>query len=134
VQVPVTDPLLLIPAMAYVTRNLGFGVTCAVSYEHPYMLARRFSTLDHLTGGRIGWNIVTAYLDSAAKDIGLPRQPEYDTRYDIAEEYMQIVYKLWEGSWEVRAGPRIGIGNTLFPIPNRPPGRARSRSALDSID
>src|SRR5258706_676830 len=53
VQVPVNDPLLLIPAMAYVTRNLGFGVTCAVSYEHPYTLARRFSTLDHPTGGRI---------------------------------------------------------------------------------
>jgi FMN-dependent oxidoreductase (nitrilotriacetate monooxygenase family) len=100
VQVPVNDPLLLIPAMAYVTRNLGFGVTCSVSYEHPFMLARRFSTLDHLTGGRIGWNIVTGYLDSAAKGIGLPRQAEHDTRYDIAEEYMQIVYKLWEGSWE----------------------------------
>jgi len=67
VQVPVNDPLLLIPAMAYVTRNLGFGVTCAVSYEHPYTLARRFSTLDHLTGGRIGWNVVTGYLNSAAK-------------------------------------------------------------------
>jgi alkanesulfonate monooxygenase len=100
VQVPVNDPLLLIPAMAYVTRNLGFGVTCAVSYEHPYTLARRFSTLDHLTGGRIGWNIVTGYLNSAAKGMGLARQPEHDTRYDIAEEYMQIVYKLWEGSWE----------------------------------
>jgi alkanesulfonate monooxygenase len=96
--VPVNDPLLLIPAMAYVTRNLGFGVTCAVSYEHPYTLARRFSTLDHLTGGRIGWNVVTGYLNSAAKGIGLARQ--HDTRYEIAEEYMQIVYKLWEGSWE----------------------------------
>jgi hypothetical protein len=71
VQVPVNDPLLLIPAMAYATRNLGFGVTCAVSYEHPYTLARRFSTLDHLTGGRIGWNVVTGYLNSAAKGIGL---------------------------------------------------------------
>ena len=103
VQVPVNDPLLLIPAMAYVTRNLGFGVTCAVSYEHPYTLARRFSTLDHLTGGRIGWNVVTGYLNSAAKGIGLARQPEHDTRYEIAEEYMQIVYKLWEGSWEDEA-------------------------------
>ncbi|HEX3417744.1 MAG TPA: LLM class flavin-dependent oxidoreductase, partial [Stellaceae bacterium] len=100
VQTPVNDPLLLIPAMAYVTRNLGFGVTCAVSHEHPYTLARRFSTLDHLTGGRIGWNIVTGYLNSAAKGIGRARQPEHDTRYEIAEEYMQIVYKLWEGSWE----------------------------------
>jgi alkanesulfonate monooxygenase SsuD/methylene tetrahydromethanopterin reductase-like flavin-dependent oxidoreductase (luciferase family) len=101
--VPVNDPLLLIPAMAYVTRNLGFGVTCAVSYEHPYILARRFSTLDHLTGGRIGWNIVTGYLNSAAKGMGLAQQPEHDTRYEIAEEYMQIVYKLWEGSWEDEA-------------------------------
>ncbi|HZU88719.1 MAG TPA: NtaA/DmoA family FMN-dependent monooxygenase, partial [Stellaceae bacterium] len=100
VQVPVNDPLLLVPAMAHVTRDLGFGVTCAVSYEHPYMLARRFSTLDHLTGGRIGWNVVTGYLNSAAKGVGLARQPEHDARYDIAEEYMQIVYKLWEGSWE----------------------------------
>src|SRR3984893_6633505 len=100
VQVPVNDPLLLIPAMAYVTRNLGFGVTCAVTYEPPYTLARRFSTLDHLTGGGIGWNVVTGYLNSAAKGIGLARQPEHDTRYEIAEEYMQIVYKLWEGSWE----------------------------------
>ena len=104
VQVPVNDPLLLIPAMAYVTRNLGFGVTCAVSYVHLYTLARRFSTLDHLTGGRIGWNVVTGYLNSAAKGIGLARQPEHDTRYEIAEEYMQIVYKLWEGSWEDEGG------------------------------
>jgi FMN-dependent oxidoreductase (nitrilotriacetate monooxygenase family) len=100
VQVPVNDPLLVIPAMAYVTENLAFGVTCAVSYEHPYTLARRFSTLDHLTRGRIGWNIVTGYLNSAAKGMGLTRQPEHDTRYEIAEEYMEIVYKLWEGSWE----------------------------------
>jgi FMN-dependent oxidoreductase (nitrilotriacetate monooxygenase family) len=99
-QVPVNDPLLVVPAMAYVTQNLGFGVTAAVSYEHPYTLARRFSTLDHLTGGRIGWNIVTGYLNSAAKGMGLARQPEHDTRYEIAEEYMQIMYKLWEGSWE----------------------------------
>src|SRR3984893_18136337 len=56
--------------------------------------------LDHVTGGRIGWNVVTGYLNSAAKGIGLARQPEHDTRYEIAEEYMQIVYNLWEGSWE----------------------------------
>src|ERR1700719_29666 len=116
VQVPVNDPLLLIPAMAYVTRNLGFGVTCAVSYEHPYTLARRFSTLDHLTGGRIGWNVVTGYLNSAAKGIGLARQPEHDTRYEIAEEYMQIVYRLWEGSWEDGAVLR-GRDRRLFADP-----------------
>ncbi len=100
VQVPVNDPLMLVPAMAAVTENLGFGVTCTLSYEHPYPFARRMSTLDHLTNGRIGWNIVTGYLNSAAKGVGLARQEGHDTRYEIAEDYMQLVYKLWEGSWE----------------------------------
>ena len=118
VQVPVNDPLLLVPAMAQVTDNLGFGVTCAVSYEHPYMLARRFSTLDHLTRGRIGWNIVTGYLNSAAKGVGLPRQPQHDARYDIADDYMQVVYKLWEGSWEDGAVLRDRAGR-VFARPDK---------------
>ena len=100
VQIPVNDPLLLIPAMAYATQNLGFGVTCNLTYEPPYTFARRMSTLDHLTKGRIGWNIVTGYLDSAARGMGMAQQPEHDSRYDVAEEYMQVVYQLWEGSWE----------------------------------
>ena len=100
VQIPVNDPLLLIPAMAYATRHLGFGVTCNLTYEPPYTFARRMSTLDHLTKGRIGWNVVTGYLDSAARGMGLAQQPEHDSRYDVAEEYMQVAYKLWEGSWE----------------------------------
>jgi alkanesulfonate monooxygenase len=100
VQVPVNDPLMLIPAMALVTEHLGFGVTCTLTYEPPYPFARRMSTLDHLTKGRIGWNIVTGYLDSAAKGMGLPRQHGHDRRYDIAEDYMAAVYKLWEGSWQ----------------------------------
>jgi FMN-dependent oxidoreductase (nitrilotriacetate monooxygenase family) len=99
-QVPVNDPLMLIPAMASVTRHLGFGVTCNLSYEPPYPFARRMSTLDHLTEGRIGWNVVTGYLDSAAKAMGRDRQTAHDERYDVAEEYMQVVYKLWEASWE----------------------------------
>ncbi len=106
VQVPVNDPVLLIPAMAAVTEHLGFGVTCALSYEPPYPLARRMSTLDHLTRGRIGWNIVTGYLDSAAAGMGLGAQPGHDQRYEIADEYMEIVYRLWEGSWEEGAVPR----------------------------
>jgi len=67
VQVPVNDPTLVIPAMAAVTQHLGFGVTANLIYEQPFLFARRMSTLDHLTGGRIGWNIVTGYLDSAAR-------------------------------------------------------------------
>ncbi len=100
VQIPVNDPLLLIPAMAYATKHLGFGVTCNLTYEPPYTFARRMSTLDHLTKGRIGWNVVTGYLDSAARGMGMAQQPEHDSRYDVAEEYMQVAYKLWEGSWE----------------------------------
>ena len=103
VQVPVNDPMLLIPAMAAATRHLGFGVTANLTYEAPYLFARRMSTLDHLTGGRIGWNIVTGYLDSAARANGLSGQTAHDDRYDLADEYMSLVYKLWEGSWEDEA-------------------------------
>ncbi|HZC16930.1 MAG TPA: LLM class flavin-dependent oxidoreductase [Caulobacteraceae bacterium] len=100
VQAPVNDPTLLIPAMAAATRHLGFVVTCNLTYEQPFLFARRMSTLDHLTGGRMGWNIVTGYLDSAARSIGLAGQTAHDDRYDLADEYMELVYKLWEGSWE----------------------------------
>ena len=100
VQVPVNDPVLLIPAMAQVTEHLGFGVTSTLSYEPPYPFARRMSTLDHLTRGRAGWNIVTGYLNSAAAGMGLTVQPRHEERYEIADEYMQVVYRLWEGSWE----------------------------------
>jgi FMN-dependent oxidoreductase (nitrilotriacetate monooxygenase family) len=105
-QVPVNDPLLLISAMAAVTRNLGFGVTCTLSYEPPYPFARRMSTLDHLTEGRIGWNVVTGYLDSAARGAGKEKQTAHDDRYDVADEYMDVVYKLWEASWEDDAAVR----------------------------
>lgn len=100
IQIPVNDPLMLVTAMAAVTENIGFGVTCTLSYEPPYPFARRMSTLDHLTGGRIGWNIVTGYLDSAARGMGKDHQKTHDDRYDVAEEYMEVVYKLWEASWE----------------------------------
>jgi long-chain alkane monooxygenase len=98
--IPVNDPLQLVPAMALVTKNLGFGLTASLSFEHPYTFARRLSTLDHLTKGRAGWNIVTSYLDSGAKNVGLTGQRAHDDRYDVADEYMEVCYKLWEGSWE----------------------------------
>lgn len=99
-QVPINDPSLIVPAMAMATEHLGFGVTCTLSYEPPYPFARRMSTLDHLTNGRIGWNIVTGYLDSAAKGSGLSKQATHDLRYAVADEYMDVVYKLWEASWD----------------------------------
>ncbi|AOJ07693.1 LLM class flavin-dependent oxidoreductase [Burkholderia mayonis] len=100
VQVPVNDPLLVVPAMAQVTRHLGFGVTANLTYEPPYLFARRMSTLDHLTKGRVGWNIVTGYLDSAARGMGLVKQIGHDDRYARGDDYMDVVYKLWERSWD----------------------------------
>jgi FMN-dependent oxidoreductase (nitrilotriacetate monooxygenase family) len=100
-QVPVNDPFGAISAMAAVTSNVCFGVTAAVTYEQPYILARRLSTLDHLTKGRVAWNVVSSYLNSAALNIGMDRQMEHDERYDMADEYLDVVYKLWEGSNKV---------------------------------
>ena len=86
--------------MAAVTQNLGFGITVNLSYESPYQFARRFASLDHLTQGRIGWNIVTGYLDSAERLIGQKGLKDHDLRYEQAEEFLQLCYKFWEGSWE----------------------------------
>lgn len=99
-QIPNLDPLAVIPAMAAVTRHLGFGVTFSTSYEPPFAFARRMSTLDHLTRGRVGWNVVTSYLPNAARNFSLAEEIPHDRRYQIADEYLDVLYKLWEGSWD----------------------------------
>jgi FMN-dependent oxidoreductase (nitrilotriacetate monooxygenase family) len=76
------------------------------------------STLDHLTGGRIGWNIVTGYLDSAARALGYDGQMQHDDRYDLADEYMDAVYALWEGSWADDA-VRRDAANRVYTDPAR---------------
>ena len=111
-QVPVNDPFGAVSAMAAATTDLCFGITAAVTFEQPYILARRLSTLDHLTKGRVAWNVVSSYLNSAALNIGLDRQMAHDERYDMADEYMDVVYKLWEASWEdgaVRRDKALGV-------------------------
>ncbi|WP_370692783.1 LLM class flavin-dependent oxidoreductase [Methylobacterium sp.] len=112
VQLPVNDPTVLVSAMAAVTKHLGFGLTVNVHTEAPSTFARRISTLDHLTEGRIGWNIVTGYLDSAHRGQGSGALPAHDRRYDYAEEYLEVLYKLWEGSWDdaaVRRDPAARV-------------------------
>lgn len=99
VQIPSADPTLFVSAMALVTKHLGFGITANMTLDHPYHFARRFSTLDHLTQGRIGWNIVTGYLDSGARGMGFDAGRAHDDRYDVAEDFLAATYKLWEGSW-----------------------------------
>jgi alkanesulfonate monooxygenase SsuD/methylene tetrahydromethanopterin reductase-like flavin-dependent oxidoreductase (luciferase family) len=82
-----------ISAMAAVTKNLAFGITASTSFEQPFLLAKRFSTLDHLTNGRVGWNIVTSYKKAAFKAIGLDSPIEHDQRYRQADEYLRVLYK-----------------------------------------
>jgi FMN-dependent oxidoreductase (nitrilotriacetate monooxygenase family) len=99
-QVPVNDPALLIPAMAYATEHLGFAFTSSVLQYHPFIFARLISTLDHLTKGRIAWNVVTTYLESAARSLGQAGLQPHDERYEMADEYLAVCSKLWEASWE----------------------------------
>ena len=95
--------------MAMVTENLGFGITCTLSFKPPYPFARRMSSLDHLTDGRVGWSIVTGYLNSAARGVSGTDQTGHEPAYEIGDEYMDVIHKLWEGSWEDGAvGPRPG--------------------------
>ncbi|HIW90825.1 MAG TPA: LLM class flavin-dependent oxidoreductase [Candidatus Corynebacterium avicola] len=114
-QVPVNDPLPLISAMATVTEHLGFGLTTGTAFEHPFPFARRITTLDQLTNGRLGWNVVTGYLPSAAENTRSRGQLDtfdHDARYDHADEYLEVLYKFWEGSWEddaVLADPLTGV-------------------------
>jgi FMN-dependent oxidoreductase (nitrilotriacetate monooxygenase family) len=117
VQVPAIDPVLVIPAAAAVTRHLGFAVTYSTSYHQPYQCARVFSTLDHLTGGRIGWNVVTSDL-RLAEGTGMAEQCPHDARYDRADEYMDVVTRLWEDSWQDGAVLRDPDSDT-FADPSR---------------
>jgi len=111
------DPVPIISAMAAVTESVAFAPTISTSYVNPYILARQLSTLDHLTEGRVGWNIVTSYGTGPARAMGQKDVVPHDERYLIADEYMevklpvlkivkvlfanviQVVYKLWESSW-----------------------------------
>lgn len=99
VQVPGNDPTLLFPLLAHHTRHLGFIATYSTTYYQPFLTAKLFSSLDHFTGGRVGWNIVTSYLASAERN-GLGAMLSHDERYAQAEEYMEVVYRLWEQSWD----------------------------------
>lgn len=118
VQIPSNDPLLVIPAMAAATRHLGFAATFSTTYEPPFAFARRASTLDHLTKGRFGWNVVTSYLPNAARNFGLENEVEHDKRYEIADEYLDVLYKLWEGSWDDDAVIQDRV-NRVYTDPNK---------------
>lgn len=97
IQFPTPDVMLLLPMMAAVTERLGLVSTLSTTYNHPYSAVRQFSTLDHLTKGRIGWNVVTSFQPREAANYGIEPVP-HDERYVRAEEYMEVCKQLW-ASW-----------------------------------
>ena len=101
-----------------VTEHLGIGITASTTFEHPYTFARRLSTADHLTKGRVGWNIVTSYLESGAKNISEGGLRKHANRYEVAAEYIEVLYKLFEGSWEEDAVVR-DRHNRVFTHPEK---------------
>jgi FMN-dependent oxidoreductase (nitrilotriacetate monooxygenase family) len=92
------EPTLLLAALVATTSRIGLIATASTSYNEPYNLARRFASLDHLSGGRAGWNIVTTAGAVAARNFGLDDQPLHRTRYERADEFLEVSTKLWD-SW-----------------------------------
>ena len=98
VQFPSNDPMVMISALAQATKHLGFIYTSTVTAVLPFMFARQASSLDHLTKGRIGWNVVSGSTGNGARSLGTDGLNEHSKRYNIADEYLEVTYKLWEGS------------------------------------
>jgi FMN-dependent oxidoreductase (nitrilotriacetate monooxygenase family) len=113
---PPHDPVVLLSALASSTERLGLAVTLSVSAIHPYQAVRSLSTLDYLSQGRIGWNIVTGHLRGEHRALGL-QQLDHDERYDRAEEYMDLCYAFWNG---VREGALLKDRNSgMFADPGK---------------
>jgi FMN-dependent oxidoreductase (nitrilotriacetate monooxygenase family) len=93
------DLVPLMTAMAMATTHLGLGATYSTTYYTPFHIARLFATLDHLSGGRVACNVVTSLNDAEAQNYGLQRHMAHDARYDVADEFLEVVYGLWD-TWE----------------------------------
>lgn len=117
IQFPTHDPVLLVSRLSAVTEHLGFAVTMSTSFYPPYMTARKMSTLDHITKGRIGWNIVNSLSSAEARNFGMTELLPHDERYDRADEYMEVCYKLWD-SWDPDAMV-MDMENKVFADPDK---------------
>ncbi|MBS0562155.1 MAG: NtaA/DmoA family FMN-dependent monooxygenase, partial [Proteobacteria bacterium] len=98
-QLNLLDPLMVLPYVARATTHLGLGITLSTTFYHPFHLARMLASLDHLTGGRIAWNVVTSITDLEARNFGLPKMPDRETRYERAEESVDACMALWD-TWQ----------------------------------
>ncbi len=99
---PKGDPLSIAPVLAKATEHIGIISTASTSFYPPFLLARAIATIDHISGGRAGWNIVTSSEDRAAQNFNLDKLYEHDTRYEMADEFVEVAEKLWS-SWDADA-------------------------------
>ncbi len=107
------EPLTVLSALASVTRHLGLVGTLSTSYSEPFTAARQFASLDHLSHGRAGWNVVTSPLEGSAKNFSREKHPDHALRYRIADEYLDVVKGLWD-SWEEDAFIRDKASGQFF--------------------
>ncbi|KIP89075.1 MULTISPECIES: LLM class flavin-dependent oxidoreductase [Pseudomonas] len=107
------EPLTVLSALAAVTENIGLVATVTVSYTEPFQVARQFASLDHISGGRAGWNVVTSWLSGTADNFGKAEHPPHATRYRIAREHVNVVKGLWD-SWEDDAFTRDKQSGEFF--------------------
>ena len=115
------EPVTLFSALSTVTSHIGFIATASTTYEDPYLLARKFASLDHLSAGRSGWNVVTSTDDATARNFGRERQAVATDRYNRAEEFVDTVTALWD-SWEDDAFVRDKASGQFFdPAKLHPP-------------
>ncbi|WP_027091737.1 LLM class flavin-dependent oxidoreductase [Cohnella thermotolerans] len=107
------EPITILSALAAVTSRIGLVGTLSTSYSEPFTVARQFASLDHISGGRAGWNVVTSPLEGSALNYGKTEHPSHDERYQIAEEYLQVTKGLWD-SWEDDAFVRDKESGVFF--------------------
>ncbi|KAB0677605.1 LLM class flavin-dependent oxidoreductase [Aureimonas leprariae] len=121
------EPLTLLAALATVTSRIGLVATASTTYNEPYTLARKFASIDHISGGRAGWNLVTSGNEEEAYNFGLDAHPPHAERYARATEFAAVVRALWD-SWEDDAFPRDkASGIFLDPAKMHPPNHAGER-------
>jgi FMN-dependent oxidoreductase (nitrilotriacetate monooxygenase family) len=116
------EPLTLLSALASVTSHIGLVSTASTTYNEPYHIARKWASLDHLSGGRAGWNIVTSWSEAEAKNFNRDKHMEYDLRYERAAEFVEVVKGLWD-SWDADA-----------PVQDKKSGIFFDQSKLHALD
>src|SRR3954447_6482457 len=107
------EPLTLLSALAAVTKHIGLVATASTTYNEPFHVARKFGSLDHISGGRAGWNIVTSWSDNEARNFNRDQHVDYATRYERASEFVDVVTGLWD-SWDADAFPYDKASGVFF--------------------